>query len=169
MEQNRQRILLVSSIQSPVAAAECVVECSHVPADSCSLLIGKLNEFACEVQRFFTVTEWQLVLKNIDLLLDPHAVFLDVALFCAVAVCLADVVQQCDDDESFRRINLAVRVEIEFSANIYAVHKQSALECPVIFCACRGSKEVCLLLKIADKLLNTVPVRRAKHLDKIVR
>ena len=115
------------------------------------------------------MTQRQLVLENIDLLLDPPAVLLDVPLFRAVAVRLADVVQQRNDDQSFVRVNLAVRVEIEFSANIYAVHKQSALECPVIFCACRGSKKVCLLLKIADKLLDTVPVRRAKHLDKIVR
>ena len=140
-----------------------------MPADSRGFLVRKLDELACKVQRFFAVTERKLIVENIDLLLDPRAVLLDVPLFRSVAVRLADVVQQRNDDGGFRRINLAVRVEIEFSANIYAVHKQSALECPVIFCACRGSKEVCLLLKIADKLLNTVPVRRAKQLYKIVR
>ena len=103
MEQNRQRILLVSSIQSPVAAAERIIECSHVPADSRGFLVRQLDKLACNVQRFFTVTQRQLVLENIDLLLDPPAVLLDVPLFRAVAVRLADVVQQRNDDQSFVR------------------------------------------------------------------
>ena len=118
MEQHRQRILLIRRIQSPVAASERAVERSHVPADSCGFLVRQLDELACKVQRFFTVTQRQLVLENIDLLLDPPAVLLDVPLFRAVAVRLADVVQQRNDDQSFGRVNLAVRVEPKFSAYI---------------------------------------------------
>ena len=86
MEQNRQRILLISGIQSPVAASERIIECSHVPADSCGFLVRQLDKLACKVQRFFAVTERKLIVENIDLLLDPRAVLLDVPLFRSVAV-----------------------------------------------------------------------------------
>lgn len=140
---------------------------SHMPADSHCLLPGEAYESAHHVDGFLPMTVGQRVVYLVPGLLFPLTglFVLDVAPAYPVEIHLAHVVQQRDYRHGFGTGGEVVfllhpfPLQIRAQAVVYVkgVPQKSALKGVVVPRACRGGKEIALILEKVQQLVCAVP------------